>query len=124
MLVVVVVYKPYLEFPVEHVIPVESFKPPVTFDIVGSVLNHKGNVIHTSMCHVPMNSSTHFHVAEAFGAVLNEELFDEIFGDRVHVSRPVDLAGQDFLVDAERVVVEKRRIAGQHFVNEYACDVK
>ena len=28
----------YLEFPVENVVPVQSFKPPVTFDIVGSIL--------------------------------------------------------------------------------------
>ena len=34
--------------------------------------------------------------------------------------RPVDLAAQDLLVDAEGVVVEEGRVAGQHLVEEDA----
>ena len=60
----------------------------------------------------------HLHVAESFGAVLDEQFLDEIFGDGVEVARPFDLAGQDLLVDAERVVVEERRVAGQHLVDQ------
>lgn len=66
-------------------------------------------------------SNGYLHVAETLGAILHEQLLDEVLGDGVHVPRPVDLAGEDLLVDAERVVVEERRVPGEHFVNQNPC---
>ena len=61
-----------------------------------------------------------FHVSKTFCSVLDKKLLNEIFGYGVHVSRPVYFAAQDLLVDAEGVVVEEGRVAGQHLVHEDA----
>ena len=59
-----------------------------------------------------------FHVSKTFCSVLDKKLLNEIFGYGVHVSRPVYFAAEDLLVDAEGVVVEEGRVAGQHLVHE------
>jgi hypothetical protein len=61
------------------------------------------------------------HVAQSFGSILNEQLLDQILGDGIHVSGPFNFTGQDLLVDAERVVVEKWRVTGQHLVDQDPC---
>lgn len=61
-----------------------------------------------------------FHVSKTFCSVLDKKLLNEIFGYGVHVSRPVYFAAEDLLVDAEGVVVEEGRVAGQHLVHEDA----
>ena len=58
------------------------------------------------------------HITEPLGAVLHQELLDEIFRHRVNMSRPFDLPAKNLLVDPERVVVEEWRVSGQHLVDQ------
>lgn len=89
------------QFLIVNIVPVEVLEPAMPFDVVRSVL----------------------HVAHSLRAIGNEQLLDQILSDRIHVPRPVDLAAQDFLVDAKRIVVVEWRIADEHFVDEDAYKI-
>lgn len=67
-----------------------------------------------------VHRSVYLHVSKAFRPVLYEEFFHEVLRDGIHVPWPVDFPGEYFLVNAERIVVEKGRIAGEHFINQDA----
>ena len=60
------------------------------------------------------------HVAKPLSSVVHEQPLDQVLGSLLHVLRPLQLASEDLLVDAERVVVEEGRVAGQHFVDQDA----
>ena len=62
--------------------------------------------------------SSILHVAQPLGSVLHQELLDQILGHGVNVTRPLDLAAEDLLVDAEWIVVEEWRVASQHLVDQ------
>ena len=55
------------------------------------------------------------HVAKSLSSIVHE-----VLGSLLHVLRPLQLASEDLLVDAERVVVEEGRVAGQHLVDQDA----
>jgi hypothetical protein len=40
------------------------------------------------------------------------------------VARPVNSAGEDLLVNPERVVVVERRVTAQHLVNQDTCEIR
>ena len=58
------------------------------------------------------------HVAKPLSSIVHEQPLDQVLGSLLHVLRPLQLASEDLLVDAERVVVEEGRVAGQHFVDQ------
>mmetsp|Transcript_4360 Transcript_4360/g.11304 ORF Transcript_4360/g.11304 Transcript_4360/m.11304 type:complete len:212 (+) Transcript_4360:158-793(+) len=78
--------------------PVQSPEPLVLFDVLGRVLQ----------------------VADALCAVCGEQLAHEVTRVRLKVARELELAREDLLVDPEGVLVVKRRVARQHFVDEDA----
>mmetsp|Transcript_31684 Transcript_31684/g.69278 ORF Transcript_31684/g.69278 Transcript_31684/m.69278 type:complete len:328 (-) Transcript_31684:764-1747(-) len=59
-------------------------------------------------------------VAYPLGQVGSEQLLDQVLGVAVEVPRELDLALEDLLVDAERVLVVKRRVAREHLVDKDA----
>ena len=59
----------------------------------------------------------YLHISQPFRAILYEQLLDEVFGYRIHVLRPLNLAAENLFVDAERIVIVEWREAGEHFVN-------
>ena len=60
------------------------------------------------------------HVAKPLSSIVHEQPLDQVLGSLLHVLRPLQLASEDLLVDAERVVVEEGRVAGQHLVDQDA----
>ena len=58
------------------------------------------------------------HVAKPLSSIVHEQPLDQVLGSLLHVLRPLQLASEDLLVDAERVVVEEGRVAGQHLVDQ------
>ena len=56
--------------------------------------------------------------SHSLGPVLDEQPFDQVLDDSLDLPGPVDFARQDLLVDPEWVVVEERRVAGQHLEDE------
>lgn len=58
------------------------------------------------------------HISQPFRSIGDQKLLDEIFGDRVHMLWPLYPTAQYLLVDAKRVVIEKWRKPGQHFVDQ------
>uniref|UniRef100_A0A1I8HHY5 NERD domain-containing protein n=1 Tax=Macrostomum lignano TaxID=282301 RepID=A0A1I8HHY5_9PLAT len=71
-----------------HVQPVDSLEPAMVADIVWPAL----------------------HIAQPLGAVLHQQFADNVASDRIHrtVTRKVELAGQNLLVDLHRIVVVER----------------
>ena len=58
------------------------------------------------------------HVSQPLGSVVDQQPLDQVLGVLLHVLRPLELAGEDLLVDAEGVVVEEGRVAGKHLVDQ------
>ena len=61
---------------------------------------------------------TCLHVPQPFGSVVDQQSLDQVLRVLLHVLRPLELAGEDLLVDAEGVVVEEGRVAGEHLVDQ------
>ena len=80
------------EFAPDDVVPRDAAEESVSLDVTGPAL----------------------HVAQPLGPVGDEKPFDEVLGDRVQMLRPLDLPGEDLLVDPERIVVKEGRIAHEH----------
>merc|ERR1719491_2758369 len=78
--------------------PVEPPVPLVLLDVLGAVLQ----------------------VAYALRSVRREQLAHQVARMRLEVTRELELALQDLLVDTEGVLVVKRRVPGQHLVDEDA----
>lgn len=105
-----------LQLLVVDVLPVEGLEPSVALDVLGTVLHVPQAlraVLQRSMIRNLSSPCVDTHY-------LDKELFDEVLGDGIDVTRPVDFSAQDLFVDREGVIVEKRRVPSQHFVDEDA----
>ena len=60
------------------------------------------------------------HVAKPLSSIVHEQPLDQVLGSLLHVLRPLQLASEDLLVDAERVVVEEGGVASEHLVDQDA----
>ena len=58
------------------------------------------------------------HVSKPLGSVVDQQPLDQVLRALLHVLRPLELAGEDLLVDAEGVVVEEGRVARKHLVDQ------
>ena len=82
----------------EHHLPVDSTKPFVVFDFIGTARRAA-------------------HSERAVGA---QERSDQVACLRLNVRRELVVAVHDLLVDADRVVIVEGRIASEHLINEDA----
>lgn len=60
----------------------------------------------------------HLEVAYPLREVRHEQPLDQLSGRPVHVPRELELALQDFLVDAERLLIVEGWVARHHFVDQ------
>jgi hypothetical protein len=75
-----------------------------------AAVKERGEVEATEPLVLPHVVPAASQIAEALGAVGGEELAHQVARVRLDESRELDLPGEDELVDAERVLVVKRRI--------------
>jgi len=60
----------------------------------------------------------HLHVAQSLGSIIHQQLFDQVFGNGIHMTLPLNFTAQYLLVDAEGLFIVERWIAHEHFVDE------
>ena len=60
------------------------------------------------------------HVSQPLGPIVDQQPLDQVLWVLLHVLRPLKLASEDLLVDAEGVVVKEGRVAGKHLVDQDA----
>jgi len=57
---------------------------------------------------------------QSLGVIRGEKSLDQIFGTGINPLRENDLAFEDLFVDSERALIEERRVANEHFVDQNA----
>ena len=81
--------KSHLELAVPHILPIQALEPFVLLDVLRPALE----------------------VPHTFRAVCRQEFLNKILCVGVKVGRELNLAGQDFLINSEWVVIEERRVS-------------
>ena len=61
-------------------------------------------------------NSFYLHAAQTASAVCHEQFFDDVTRCPVHVPGETELTAQNLLVNPEWIIVEKRGVSRQHFV--------